>query len=183
MLNLTVETLGFFIVNRLNACFEAVQSSLFQNVRRFGEPRSIPRTGVIRPRMIAISAARCVVMAVVIGVLSPLLVSAQESSFVGSWQRGLSSSPSSAGFTARRGGSRKSRVSKNGDDSGLEVRENFGDGTALVVTTLRRAQLNLDIPGAGKIEVDTNKPDDESAFANRLPRCFALSSMQSAPTP
>jgi hypothetical protein len=53
-----------------------------------------------------------------------------------------------------------------------EVRENFGDGTVQVVTVLRRAQLNLDIPGAGKIEVDTSKPDDESAFAKQISKMF-----------
>jgi hypothetical protein len=53
-----------------------------------------------------------------------------------------------------------------------EVRENFGDGTAQVVTILRRAQLSLDIPGAGKIEVDTSKPDDESAFAKQISKMF-----------
>ena len=53
-----------------------------------------------------------------------------------------------------------------------EVRENFGDGTALVVTTLRRAQLNLEIPGAGKIEVDTEKSEEVSAFATQISKMF-----------
>ncbi|XZE19814.1 hypothetical protein SH449x_005143 [Pirellulaceae bacterium SH449] len=52
------------------------------------------------------------------------------------------------------------------------VRENYGDGTALVVTILRRAQLTLDIPGAGKIEVDTSKEDGESAFAQQIAKMF-----------
>ncbi len=53
-----------------------------------------------------------------------------------------------------------------------EVRENFGDGTAQIVTILRRAQLTLDIPGAGKIEVDTSKADEESAFAKQISKMF-----------
>lgn len=52
------------------------------------------------------------------------------------------------------------------------VRKNYGDGTALVVTILRRAQLTLDIPGAGKIEVDTSREDSESAFAQQIAKMF-----------
>lgn len=160
-------------MNRLNACFEAVQSSLFHQIRRFGKRRTILRTDVFRPRMIAISAARCVVMAVVIGVLSPLLVSAQEVEFRWKLAKGtkllsiISQDSQQGEEGVENPVSQKTEMTQD-----WEVRENFGDGTALVVTTLRRAQLNLDIPGAGKIEVDTNKPDDESAFAKQITKMF-----------
>lgn len=160
-------------MNRLNACFVSIQSSLFHRVCRFGERQTIQRKGASQSKRLAISATRCAGMAIAFGLLWPLVASAQEVEFRWKLAKGtkllsIVSQDSQQGEEGVENPvSQKTEMTQD-----WEVRENFGDGTALVVTTLRRAQLNLEIPGAGKIEVDTSKQDDESAFAKQITKMF-----------
>jgi hypothetical protein len=122
---------------------------------------------------IAFSSLRFVFLVVAFGLISANIATAQEVEFRWKLAKGtkLLSIVSQDSQQGEEGAanpvSQKTEMTQD-----WEVRENFGDGTAQVITTLRRAQLNLDIPGAGKIEVDTSKPDEESAFAKQISKMF-----------
>jgi hypothetical protein len=52
-----------------------------------------------------------------------------------------------------------------------EVKDRNGDGTAQIVTVLQRARLSMDIPGAGAVEMDTDKAED-FGFAKQIGQMF-----------
>jgi hypothetical protein len=53
-----------------------------------------------------------------------------------------------------------------------EVRQNAGDGTAKVVTILRRAKVSMKFPGVGEVEADTDNEEEKLAFAKQISGMF-----------
>lgn len=160
-------------MNQLIASFRASQGVLFSMCRLFDSVRLVGRSSGIRSKKIAFLATKGVVSALALCLVAQSVATAQDVEFRWKLAKGtkLLSIVSQDSQQGEEGAaspvSQKTEMTQD-----WEVRENFGDGTVQVVTVLRRAQLNLDIPGAGKIEVDTSKPDDESAFAKQISKMF-----------
>jgi hypothetical protein len=165
-------------VNRFSASFGAPLGLPFSVARQFGTLRSGIRAGGNRLEVtsffsISFFAFKCTIIAWAFGLVSSSFATAQEIEFRWKLAKGtkllsIVSQESQQGEE----GAANPVLQKTEMTQDWEVREDFGDGTAQVITTLRRAQLDLDIPGAGKIEVDTSKPDDESAFAKQISKMF-----------
>jgi hypothetical protein len=160
-------------VNRLIASFRASRGLSFSVCRLFDRVHFVGRSSGGQSKKSAFLAIKGVVSAIALCLVAQSVASAQDVEFRWKLAKGtkLLSIVSQDSQQGEEGAaspvSQKTEMTQD-----WEVRENFGDGTVQVVTILRRAQLNLDIPGAGKIEVDTSKPDDESAFAKQISKMF-----------